>query len=159
MTVINTNARSLCPKINSLIDCFNDLDGTLGVVTQTWLSDGDSLEEDIEGLCLGTGLGMVCLNRTTNDRGFSHGGVAVIFRASEITMRRVKLHNPHKYEVLMTIGMLTSCAWRVVMIACYLPPNSTVGRAREAMEFIAGAISEAKRRYDNPLVVLAGDYN
>ena len=34
--IINTNARSLCPKIDSLIDCFEELDVTLGVVTKTW---------------------------------------------------------------------------------------------------------------------------
>ena len=34
VTVINTNARSLCPKINSLIDCFTDLNATIGVITE-----------------------------------------------------------------------------------------------------------------------------
>ena len=45
------------------------------------------------------------------------------------------------------------------MVACYLPPNDSVGRAKEAMEYIAAAVGEAKRKYDDPYVVVAGDFN
>ena len=72
--IINTNARSLCPKINSLVDCFEETGATIGTVTETWLSDGESLEQDIQDLLHGTGLGMICRNREENARGFSHGG-------------------------------------------------------------------------------------
>ena len=34
INVINTNAQSLCPKINSLVDCFEELDGTIAIVTE-----------------------------------------------------------------------------------------------------------------------------
>ena len=30
--IINTNARSLCPKITSLIDCFDELDAQVGEI-------------------------------------------------------------------------------------------------------------------------------
>jgi len=40
LTIINTNARSLCPKINSMTDYFNDLGCTFAIITETWLSDG-----------------------------------------------------------------------------------------------------------------------
>ena len=44
-------------------------------------------------------------------------------------------------------------------IGCYIPPNYPMGRGRGALEFIAGTVSEAKRRFDDPLIVVAGDYN
>ena len=47
----------------------------------------------------------------------------------------------------------------MVTVAAYLPPNCPVGRGRASMEFVAGAISEAKRRFDDPLIVLVGDFN
>ena len=47
INIINTNARSLSPKIDSLIDCFEELDATVGIVTETWLTDGESLQRDI----------------------------------------------------------------------------------------------------------------
>ena len=38
-TIINCNARSLCPKIGFLIDCMEETDASVGVVTETWLDD------------------------------------------------------------------------------------------------------------------------
>ena len=52
--VINTNARSLCPKINSLVDCFEEVGASLGIITETWLSDGQGLDDDVENFVLGT---------------------------------------------------------------------------------------------------------
>ena len=81
-TVLNTNARSLCPKMSSLIDCFSEMEASLGIVTETWLSDGDGLEEETESLVLGTGLNMLYRNRKVNNKGFLHGGVAILYRES-----------------------------------------------------------------------------
>ena len=68
INVINTNVRSLCPKIDSLIDCFDEMDATIGIITETWLADGDTLERDIHDLAKGAVLGMVCLNRRPGNR-------------------------------------------------------------------------------------------
>ena len=38
-TIINGNARSLRPKIESLIDCFNETESTVGIITETWLGE------------------------------------------------------------------------------------------------------------------------
>ena len=62
INVINTNARSLCPKIDSLIDCFEEMDATVGIVTETWRADGESLDKDVHDLAKGAGLNMICLN-------------------------------------------------------------------------------------------------
>ena len=64
-----------------------------GVVTETWLSDGEGLEDDIEDLMLGAGMGLHCLNRPANAAGVSHGGVAVLFRDSEVSLKPIKVHN------------------------------------------------------------------
>ena len=66
INIINTNVRSLCAKIDSLIDCFEELDATVGIVTETWLADGDSLDRDVYDLAKGVGLSMICLNRSVN---------------------------------------------------------------------------------------------
>ena len=159
MTVLNTNARSLCPKINSLIDCFGELNATIGVVTETWLSDGESLDEDIEHLVLRSGLRMIYKNRENNSRGFAHRGVCITFKDSACTLKEMKLYNPGRFEVIAATGSLKCCPRRLVVIGCYLPPNYTVGRGRAALDFIAGAISEAKRRLGDPIIMMAGDFN
>ena len=59
ITLINTNARSLCPKINSLIDCLSELSASMGIVTETWLNVGAGLDEDEADFEDGTGYGMI----------------------------------------------------------------------------------------------------
>ena len=108
LTVINTNARSLCPKINSLVDCFTDIEASIGVITETWLTDGDSLDDDVEDLVMAAGIRMIYKNRDKNNRGFSHGGVALVFKESSVALKEVKLHNPHRYEVVMACLLYTS---------------------------------------------------
>ena len=48
-----TNARSLSPKIISLMDCFEEFRLTLSIVTESWLADGTRLGEDLEELDMG----------------------------------------------------------------------------------------------------------
>ena len=74
----NKISLTLCPKVNSLIDCVGEMKASIGIITESWLTNGDNLDEDIDGLCQGAGLGLICLNRPVNNRDFSHGGVAVI---------------------------------------------------------------------------------
>ena len=52
---------------------------TLGVVTKTWLSSGQSLDADIQDLADGAGLGMICRNRQPGNAGIAHRAVAVIY--------------------------------------------------------------------------------
>ena len=111
-----------------MVDCITDLSASVGIITETWLSDGDSLEEDLEGLTLGTGLKMICKNRETNDRGFSHGGVAVVFRDTAASFKTVKLHNPDKIEVLLVGGTIHGIQRKVAVVACYIPPNYSTAR-------------------------------
>ena len=53
LSIINTNARSLKPKLESLIDCMNETDGHVAVVTESWLKDGEALEEAKTDLMMG----------------------------------------------------------------------------------------------------------
>ena len=62
LTVINTNARSLCPKNNSLTDCIEELKADIAIVTETWLTNGEGLEEDTEDLIHCADLGMLYNN-------------------------------------------------------------------------------------------------
>ena len=55
--------------------------------------------------------------------------------------------------------MLRGCNKRIVALACYIPPNYNIQRGRGCMEFIGSIVMEMKRRYNDPLVVVAGDFN
>ena len=77
--IINTNARSLRPKITSFIDCFLNLALCLAIVSETWFANGERLKLETENLLLGHGLNMRCLNREPSINGLAHGGVAIIY--------------------------------------------------------------------------------
>ena len=81
LTLINTNARSLCPKFDSLIDCYEELQVDLGIITETWFKDGPDLDRGLSDLELGAGISSIVLNREANQAtGVAHGGVAVMYK-------------------------------------------------------------------------------
>ena len=57
-TIINCNARSLCPKIESFIDCFNEMDAAIGVVSETWLSP-ETAKDVQDRLSEESGIGLI----------------------------------------------------------------------------------------------------
>ena len=54
-TVLNTNARSLCPKIRSLTETMEESVASMAIVTETWFRDGEGLEEGMDDLSEGEG--------------------------------------------------------------------------------------------------------
>ena len=106
LILINTNARSLCPKVNSLLDCFNEMNVSVGVITETWLKDGSGLEEDADHFVSGTGFGLINLCRMPNHRGVAHGGVLIAYRKNVCELNRISLSNSEDFEVLVAAGSL-----------------------------------------------------
>ena len=88
--VTNTNARSLCPKIDSMIDCFEEMKSMIGIIANTWLADGDSLQRNIADLAAGAGIGLICRNRNPNVRRDAHEGVAISYRVGSCTIKNLE---------------------------------------------------------------------
>ena len=156
ITIVNTNARSLCPKIESLIDCLEEMDAAIGIVTETWLSDGPSLARDIADLEAGAGVSLICRNRRPGASGVAHGGVAIAFKPEECKMQEVIMDNPDNYEVLVATGTMPGFSRKVLVVAAYLPPGYDVARGRGAVQYIEDVFRELKRRFRDPFVVLGG---
>ena len=154
LTILNTNARSLCPKINSMIDYFHELECTFAIITETWLSDGEHLQNDIDDLQDGAGVTMLCKNRKKNHRGVAHGGVSIWSRDSRARIAPVKLHNPGNFEVLAAVATLKGHSRKMVVMACYLPPSMDAVSSAECLNFIVDSIHVVKRRYENPHIVV-----
>ena len=134
MTIINTNVRSICPKINSVIESFEELEATFGIFTETWLSDGPDLTRQLDDLREGEGLGAITKNRPVNNMGFSHGGVAIIYRESLCTMKEISLPNPSDFEVVLSSTRFPGHSRQVVVVACYIPPTYPAVRANACLE-------------------------
>ena len=68
LSIILTNARSLSPKICSLIDLYKELDITAGIITESWFVNGPTLDKELQDLELGTALKTIYKNRTTKNK-------------------------------------------------------------------------------------------
>ena len=85
--------------------------------------------------------------------------VAVAYRAAVMSMSRVKIDIPKKFEVPATVGTISGHTRKLVTVAAYIPPGYTARRRKECMDHIAGTIMELKRRYREPYLVVSGDFN
>ena len=130
MTIINTNTRSISPKINSVVEAFNELDASFGIFTETWLSDGPDLVSKMDDLIHGSGIRMLTCNREKNSTGFSHGGVAILFKESVCTFKIMNIPNPDSFEVLVGSARFAVYLSQLFVVACYLPPTYTQARGK-----------------------------
>ena len=157
--IINTNARSLRPKISSFLTAFMNLSLVLAIVSETWLANGSALERESERLLFGHGLRLSCLNRDPLPSGVAYGGVAIITRDAMTRVDQYKFDNPLKFEVLPLSVNIKSVRRRLFAVAVYVPPNYPVARGRECLQHVSDLVLDIKRKHRDPLILVAGDFN
>ena len=159
LTIINSNARSLCPKIQSLIDVFDESLASIAIISETWLRDGEDLEDVKDDLREGAGIEMLCRNRGLNHRGQAHGGIAILFRKDAVNLKEIKVGFDENFEVLCAIGNLGGISRKIVVIACYVPPNYSAKRGKDFLDYLTDLVLQIKRKYTDPYIVVSGDFN
>ena len=157
--MINTNARSIKPKMNCFVDNFKELDLTFAIVTETWLKDGNELDQQVESFLFGKGLALFTKNRPPGPAGFSHGGIAIVTRDSTTKFKPYNFPNPEEYEVMAITGRIFKLSRPMFIIACYVPPNYRVPRAKSCLQHINNLVLEIKSTCTDALICVAGDYN
>ena len=156
---MNTNAQSLEPKMESLADCMTEVEADVAVVTETWMQNRavDSAAIDAAGE---HGLSSFVLNRQVMAaNGRQYGGVAVFGRSASTKFSVVEVGNPDNFEVLCVAGKVNQIKEKVVIIAVYIPPNYPRVKAEACLDYIADVVSEAKRKFESPIITVAGDWN
>ena len=103
-TFLNTNARSLCPKLESLLIAVEETLAALAIVTETWMRDGEDLENVKDDLREGYELEMICRNRPVGDNGLAHGGVAVLYKKNLLNLKEIEIGNTEGFEIVGTLG-------------------------------------------------------
>ena len=157
--IINTNVRSLQPKVSSLITAVEELDVDLAIITETWFSKGDNLRTECERLLLGHGLETITRNRELNNTCLAHGGVAIILKSSATRPKTIDFPNPESYEVLAVSTPLVGIKRKLFIIAAYVPPGYNVARGRGCLQHIADLKLHIKDNDNAPLICVAGDFN
>ena len=156
---MNTNARSLRPKIPSLIDSFTDLDLMFAVITETWFTDGETLEIESENLLLGAGISMLTRSRPPGRAGFSHGGVAILAKDNQTKLIPYPFNNPDEYEILVSTTSVKGIEGKFFIVAVYIPPGYSVPRGRGCMQKVSDIVLDIKRKFSGSYIYVAGDFN
>ena len=159
INVINTNARSLRPKIASFVRCFTNLALTFAIITETWLAEGSRLERESEDLLLGHGLSFNYLNRAPSANGVAHGGVAIIAKHSNTKINQLPFPNPDCFEVLPITLTEATIRRKFYIIGAYIPPGYTVPRGKACLEHIRNLVLHIKNSAQDPYILVAGDFN
>ena len=137
-----------------------EIEAGIAIVMETWMQEGDSLEERRRDLTLGEGMSMLCKNREPcQANGVSYGGVALIWRERVGVFKEIQLQNEDKHEVLAAVGTLRGQSRKLAILACYVPPNLEKKKTDKCQEFIAGAVLHIKKSYRDPYIVVTGDFN
>ena len=160
LSFINTNARSLAPKVESLFDCMFEKECDLGFVTETWFQDNRTYYDAVREYPSRFSLGIIQRNRSlcaSNNR--QYGGVAIFFRQKTSQLKEFQFDNPDEHEVVAAVGKVSGVKGKVFCVACYAPPNLAPSKAASLMEFISDVVSEGKRQFNNCSIVVCGDFN
>ena len=142
-----------------MIDTIDELDASLAIVTETWLADGETLEEDKQDLVLGAGISLICKNRPRNLNGQAYGGVALFFKSDLCSFKEIHFNNPDSFEIVVAAGSIRGHTRKVVAVGCYIPPNYATARGKACLDYIYNLVIEVKRRYKDPYIIVSVDFN
>ena len=87
-----TNARSLLPKVGSMVDAFQSLDLHFACLTETWFRGGRQLADQLDELEDRKGIKIIHKSRDGR-RKRSGGGVAIAFDTSTCNLKRRQMAN------------------------------------------------------------------
>ena len=101
---------------------------------------------------------MLVKNRPKNQRGYSTGGVAIVYKKNIIKFRELVLPG-NRYEVVCGAGTLIHHAQKVIAIAVYIPPQYTEEESRNCLDFLEESIIHIKGKFKDPYIIVSGDFN
>ena len=90
--VLLTNARSLSPKISSLIMYITEHDVSVAIVSEMWLKPGTELDQEIGNLRKGENMDLFHFSRKLSKKGRSSGGgVAILANRKFCSLKEFKI--------------------------------------------------------------------
>ena len=144
--ILLTNARSLQPKIESLMDYFSELNSNCALISEMWLKENTTYEKMKTDVCEGEGVGMIAKHRNKVRRGVAmmEGGVAIMFKKDLLSLKEYQLRKS-EYEVVAVVGKLPNVKRRLLIISIYAPPNLKPRQRDGLINYVADAVDKGKR--------------
>ena len=154
-----TTARSLIPKIDSLIEAFHSLDLNVAGVTETWFKGGKALHDDLRDLEGRTSIRV--LHRSRDGRSNkTGGGVALAFRTANSYFKTRNLKQiSREFEVLGAVGKVGKVERIIVIFVVYIPLNMQAPALEKLKEEISAEIVSVKKSHKDPIIIVGGDMN
>ena len=159
-----TNARSLAPKILSLISMFEENSLHFAAISESWLKDGETLDRDVIDLEHGSDLGIIYKNRPQRQAGrrVVGGGVSIVYSKSRCNFRERRMTG-NKFELVAAVGRVGGYSREVAIISLYIEPRMRVADLAAMKEKLSDFILQLKTSTSSngqgPLIFVAGDMN
>ena len=153
MNVLLINARSLAPKLISLVDTMEESNGSLALITETWLKRDRTVDQYIQNMADGFGYG--CIRRDRQEG--NGGGVAIVFNTAHVQLQQIKTGGKH--EIVAAVGRRTGQRRKLVVINAYIPPAFDADASDAILARICELVGTFKRRYNSPYFIVGGDFN
>ena len=153
-----TNARSLKPKISSMIDAFTSLDLHFAAITETWFRSGASLRDSLEDIECSTGIKILHRSRDGRARRIG-GGVAFAFNSRTCNFRQRTLRAGKGFEMLCAVGKTGKITRKFAVFTIYIPPSTKATELALIVAALEEEIASVKSSAGDPFIVVAGDFN
>ena len=154
-----TNARSLAPKMNSLLEYIDECDVAAAIVSESWLKPGPDLKQEVLNLKNEENVDLFHFSRKLSKKGRpAGGGVAIIANRSFCLLKELKITRG-KSEIVCTVGKINGCSRKLVIIGIYISPRCRAPQVHDALERVSNVIRQVKDMFPDPFIVLGGDFN
>ena len=146
-----TNARSLAPKIMSLVELFEECKLHFAIVTESWLMDGSQLDKDVVDLEHGTDVKIIYKNRPKkpSSRRKVGGGLVIIYNKSMCNFKEIKLAKAD-FELVCAQGQVNGINRHILLIGGYIEPRMRVAQVEQMREAITDTILRVKSAKRTP---------
>ena len=148
-----TNSRSLPPKIESLVEMFDNLGLHFAAISETWMSEGKRYEKNAQKLEDRDELLIIKKSRRT--RG---GGVAIIFNKRKMSLKQFKIRD-NKFEMVGASGRTAEDSRRLIVFSVYYPPQMKKDQVNEMNMCLSSAIDAQLVIDPDARIIICGDMN
>ena len=64
-----------------------------------------------------------------------------------------------KNEIAAAVGSIPTIKRKILVVGIYLPPNAKSAFVKAAMRQLSTLIMQKKTEFDNPIIIVGGDFN
>ena len=150
-----TNARSLTPKVDSMIETFCELDLSTMLVSESWLKKGSSLDNCLTDLEHAENLSLIHKSRASRKGKNAGGGVCIVFDKTKIALKEYPV-KAGRSEFVVACGKVANIQRKFVFISAYISPRTKAKQTRETLKNISDAILKAKSELPDPIIIIIG---